>query len=430
MKFTLYKIFVLLGLSVLLAGAVFCGYRLVKLSSQREEIKEDYSLSNSITFGLFSVDQWREKIGVIIDSQIDGYHITGEQKRDLQKTVEGELHRLVGQTVREINKPQKSIGGKLKKLAFNILVDSAEIQAQVKPFAKTIVTKVGSRESEERLKEIAGSKIDQLVDQIYDSTKVANYRVTKYVFNKYKVTTTATFDQQVKTKIADIKKDTLQFVYILFGCVIMALLLWWFTRKVADLKTIPFVFSLLFALTLLVTGSLVPVIEVDARISSLSLALFDEKLQFENQVLFYQSKSVVGIVSTLISQQKPDTVIVGALIMLFVLVLPLLRLIAKGIYVLSTKKIARHPVIKYMTFELGKWDMADVMVVGMLMTYIGLNGILKSQLSGLTIHTDSLIVITDNGTSIQAGYFIFTCYVIFSKLLSQILKRVSPHDKF
>jgi uncharacterized paraquat-inducible protein A len=129
-------------------------------------------------------------------------------------------------------------------------------------------------------------------------------------------------------------------------------------------------------------------------------------------------------------QNKPDTIVVGVLIMLFVLVLPLLRLVAKGIYVLSNKKFARHPVIKYLTFELEKWDMADVMVVGVIMTYIGLNGILKSQLSSLNITTDSLRVITNNGTSLQAGYFIFAGYVVFSIVLSVILKRVSPHDKF
>lgn len=72
--------------------------------------------------------------------------------------------------------------------------------------------------------------------------------------------------------------------------------------------------------------------------------------------------------------------------------------------------------------------MSDVMIVGMLMTYIDLNGILKSQLSGLNIHSSSLSVVTANGTLLQPGYFIFAGYVLFAALLSYILKRVSPHD--
>ena len=38
--------------------------------------------------------------------------------------------------------------------------------------------------------------------------------------------------------------------------------------------------------------------------------------------------------------------------------------------------------------------MADVMVIGILMTYIGLNGILESQLADLNIHNSLLTSIT------------------------------------
>ena len=252
----------------------------------------------------------------------------------------------------------------------------------------------------------------------------------KQHYSRYKVNNINAFNKEVERKLTNLKAELFNYVYVMLGCVLAAVALWWFMRKHVELQTALFVFSLLFAFILLVVGSLVPIIEVDACIKSLDLELMGQHILFENQVLFYQSKSIVGVVGALMGQNKPDTIVVGVLIMLFVLILPLLRLVAKGIYVLSNKKIARHPVIKYLTFELEKWDMADVMVVGVIMTYIGLNGILKSQLSSLNITTDSLRVITDNGTSLQPGYFIFAGYVVYSIVLSVILKRVSPHDKF
>ncbi|MFD2147048.1 paraquat-inducible protein A [Mucilaginibacter antarcticus] len=308
------------------------------------------------------------------------------------------------------------------------MVDAEEIHAQVRPFAKTIVAKVSSPASERRLKRIATSKIDQLEAQIYDSTRVANYEVTKYVYKKYRVSDPETFNKRITERLDTIKAALIQYTSALLACVLVALILWWLMRKQVNLQTPLFVFSLAFALLLLVTGSLLPVIEVDARIKSLEIVVMGSKVQFLNQVLFYQSKSVLGIVTTLIGQPKPDAVVVGVLIMLFVLILPLLRLIAKGIYVLSTKKIARHPVVRYLTFELEKWDMADVMVVGMVMTFIGLNGIIKSQLSMLNINSGGLKLITANGTSMQPGYFLFVAYVVFSILLSYILKKTSPSD--
>lgn len=430
MKYTLLNIIMLIGLSLLLGGAAYSGYRLADVSAEREQVKEDYSLANSVTFGLFSIDQWRDRITDVLSGQIQDYHITKAQQKDLLIMVEKEMHGLVSKTVAEINQPQKGLGAKLKKLAFNTLVDSAELQAQVRPFAKTIVAKISSPESEMRLKNIAGSKVNQLTRQIYDSVSVANYAVTKYVYKKYQVSNPESFNQHINQKLDELKTQLRWYVFVMIGCVLAALLLWFILRKQVHLQTPLFVFALLFAFVMLVTGSLVPVIEVDARIQSLDLELLNGKVEFKNQVLFYQSKSILGIVETLIAQPKPDAIVVGALILLFILILPLLRLIAKGIYVLSPKKMAGNKIVRYLTFELGKWDMSDVMIVGMLMTYIGLNGILKSQLSGLNMHNSSLNVVTANGTSLQPGYFIFAGYVLFAALLSYILKRVSPDDGF
>lgn len=134
------------------------------------------------------------------------------------------------------------------------------------------------------------------------------------------------------------------------------------------------------------------------------------------------------IIKVLVKQPKPDAILVGILMLVFIIVLPVLRIIAKGIHLLSGKKLAENKVVKYLTFELGKWDMADVMVVGILMTYIGLNGILKSQLSNLNIHNSFLTTTTSNETSLQPGYFIFVVYVVFEMILSYILKRMTPGD--
>ncbi|HKG05938.1 MAG TPA: paraquat-inducible protein A, partial [Pedobacter sp.] len=167
--------------------------------------------------------------------------------------------------------------------------------------------------------------------------------------------------------------------------------------------------------------------EVDARIESLNFTLLGEKLAFTNQVLFFQSKSIVGIIQALIAQPKPDAVLVGILILLFVIILPVLRMIGKGIHIWGRDKYAENKVVRFLAFDLGKWDMADVMVVGIAMTYIGLNGILKSQLSNLNIQEELLSTVTQNNTTLQPGYFIFVGYVVYASILSLILKRITPN---
>ena len=426
-KFWLSNIILILGLSMLLCGEAYFGYRLHALSAQQEQIKEDYSMSNNITFGLFSVDQWRDKITAIVNGQVSDFSLTPAQKKALQLQVEQALHGLVNKAVAQINKPQKTLGGKLKKLAFNSMVNADEIQDQVPSFAKTIIEKVNSPASQSRLKNIATSKINQLGKETYDSTSVANDQVTKYVYTKYHVSDPVEFNKRINSQLATIRTVTYNYAYAMVGCVLLALGLWWLMRRQVHLQTTLFVMSLLFALILLIVGITATIIEVDARIQTVNFMLLGDKVTFDNQVLFFQSKSIFGIVEVLLKQAKPDAVMVGSLILLFIIILPVVRLVAKGIHIVSPKRVAENGVVKYLAFESAKWDMADVMVVGILMTYIGLNGILQSQLSNLNIHNSLLTTTTFNNTSLQPGYFIFVGYVVFALILSYILKRITPY---
>ncbi|MEO5912424.1 MAG: paraquat-inducible protein A [Pelobium sp.] len=426
-RFSSANILLILGLTVLLAGEGYFGYRLHRLSSEQEQIKEDYSLSNNITFGIFSLDQWREKIMAVVNGQVTDFKISPAQKKDLQAQVETALHGLITKTIQEVNKPQKSIGGKLKKFAFKKFVNPDELQALVPGFSKTIIDKVSSPASLKRLKNIATSKLDQLETETYDSTNVARTKVIKTLYKKYHINNANAYDKEIKMRLTNIRTVTYQYAYGMLGCVALAFGLWFFMRKQVHLQAILFIMSLLFAVVLLSVGLTASIIEVEASLQTLNFAIMGEKVEFVNQVLFFQSKSLWNIITELIQQSKPDAIVVGMLMLVFVVIFPLLRMIARGIHLVSPKKIAENKVVKYLAFQSGHWDMADVMVVGIVMTYIGLNGILKSQLSNLNFDNAYLHTNTVNETSLQPGYIIFVGYVIVAYTLSYILKRISPH---
>jgi hypothetical protein len=425
-KIVLPNILLIAGLSILLCGEAWFGYRISALSSQQEEIKTDYSVANNITFGILSVDQWREKMAAVVDRKINNFNMTAVQKKELQKKVEKQLNSLVDKAVDEINKPQKSIGGKLKKLAFNVLVNPEEIQAVVPVFAATIVDKINKPASKKRLKKIVTSKVDQMEKETFDNTEPASVTVSRHIYKKYRVSTTGAFEKTINSQLTNIQTLMHTYTYAMIGCVLLALSLWFFLRKHVRFHTTLYILSLLFAFVLLLVGVTATIIEVDARIESLNLTLLSEKLSFTNQVLFFQSKSITGIVKSLVGQPKPDAVLVGILILLFVIILPVLRMIGNGILIWGRDKYAENKLVRFLALDLGKWDMADVMVVGIAMTYIGLNGILQSQLSSLNIQEELLSNVTKNNTSLQPGYYIFVAYVAYASILSLILKRITP----
>ncbi|RZK20719.1 MAG: 2-methylisocitrate lyase, partial [Flavobacterium sp.] len=414
----LSQLLLILVMALLLSAESYFGYKLYTLSAQQEQLKEDYSTANSITFGVFSLDLWRDKLSNIVTQKIKSFKVTKEQKTELREEVERQLHGMIDQVVDQFNKPQKSLGDKLKKFAFKQLVEPKELHQQVPSFAQIIVNRINAPRTIKKLKGIANTEFNELAEQIYDSTATAHSKVSSHLFKKYKVNSISTFNSSLETQLAEIRKTTYKYAYAMLGCAFAAICLWLPLRKKQHLHTPLFLMSLLFALALLIVGATVSIIEVDARLSTLELHLLGEKLAFTNQVLFFQSKSILGIAQVLIQQPKPDSITVGILIIVFVLILPILRMTARGIHLLCKPPIAENKVTRYLTFEAGKWDMADVMVVGILMTYIGLNGILQSQLGGLNMKTETLVTTTVNYTSLQPGYIIFVGYVILTILLS------------
>ena len=254
-KFGLSHILLIFGLSVLLAVEGYSGYRLHALSSQRKQIKEDYSTINNITFGVFSVDQWRDKIAAIVNGEVHDYHITPEQKKALQIEVEQQLRALVHKTIATIDKQQTTFSGKLKRFAFNKFVDTNQIYAQVPSFARTIVNKVSSPASQGRLKDIATGKINQLEKETFDSTQTASTALTSLMYRKYRVSNADAFNTELNKEIDNVRKISFDYLFVMIGCILVVFGIWWLLRNQAHLKATLYIMSLLFAFVLVTVGT-------------------------------------------------------------------------------------------------------------------------------------------------------------------------------
>jgi hypothetical protein len=423
------RIILILGLSLLLCFEGYFGYRLHTLSNQQEQIKKDYSDINNITLGLFSVEQWRDKVAGIVNHQVKHFTLTPKQKKELQTEVEQILLALINKAEAMLNKKPTSIGGKLKKLAVKTVVNTDSIKAKVPGFARAIIAKIDNPSNKNKLSTMALGKFNQAQQSgSLDSTITANDSLTAKMYSKYHVSSPDEFNQKLTASLAGIRTVTYEYSFGMLGCIVVVLMLWWLIRKRVDLHATLFVMSLLFAFILLAVGLTASMIEVDARIKSLDFVLLGEHVVFKNQVLFFQSKSILDVVEVLIKQPAVDSILVGVLILVFSILFPFMKLSSTGIHLLSKRKIAENKFIKYFAFQSGKWSMADVIVIAILMTYIGLNGLLESQLKSLNIRSDFLTIITTNNTALQPGYIIFISFVLYGLVLSTILKFITPYD--
>ncbi|MEJ5995093.1 paraquat-inducible protein A [Pedobacter sp. Du54] len=427
---TLSKILLILGLSVLLISEGYFGYRLHQLSEQQEELKYDHSQMNNIMLGLFSMEQWQGKIETIIKNQAKNLDIDPENKKQLQKEIEGVILALINRAEGLVTKPEKkSIRGKLVKFAVKNFVKIDTIKKKVPSIARTIIAKVDNPNMRRQLGEMALDKLDKIDETAFiDSTLKANAKKINKVYRKYAVSKRADFNAKILTGLKQIEIDTYAYAGAMLSGIVVFLLAWWFCRKRKDLHTPLFILSLLFAFILLGVGLTASMIEVDARINEVEFVLLGEHITFTNQVLFFQSKSIIDVTMILISGTAIDSIAVGILILVFSILFPVMKLTSTGIHLLGRKSWAENKIIKYFAFQSGKWSMADVIVIAILMAYIGLNGLLESQLQRFNIPADSLTLISTHNTALQPGYIIFISFVLFGLVLSTILKFITPHD--
>ena len=429
-KFGLPQFILILGLAMLLFVEGRFGYRLSQLSDEQEQLKVDYATVNDITLGLFSIQQWQGKITGIIKRQTGNLKLTRNENKQLQAEVEEVILALINKAQALIDQPAKSLGGKIKRFAVKKFVDFDTIRAQVPGFAKTMMAKINDPANTKKLTSMAMSKYAAVEHTPYMDSSIRAYdSITSPVFNKYKVSSVAGLNDKVTTSLNGIKTSTYNYSAGMLACIIAVLALWWIFRKRVDLHAALFIMSLLFAFTLLAVGLSAAMIEVDARIPSVDFTLLGEHVVFKDQVLFFQSKSILDVVHVLIKQADLQTRLVGVLILVFSILFPVIKLSSTGIHLLAKKKLAESKFVMYFAFQSGKWSMADVIVIGILMAYIGLNGLLQNQLQNLHVQSDSLTIIATNNTALQPGYIIFISYVLFGLVLSTILKFITPHDK-
>lgn len=414
---------------MLLGVEGFLAWRLRALSSQQEQIKTDYSNVNSITLGLLSVDNWQDKVAAIVNHQVKHFKLSPKEKQELQVEVEQVIYALIDKAEAMLNKKPKSLAGKLKQLVVKTFVKEDKIRAQVPAFARSIIAKVDNPKQKAQLSTMAMSKFNAArhTDTL-DSTRDANQLLTNKMFRKYGVSSLDALSKKQTDLLDGIRVEMFEYCFGMLGCILVVLAFWWFLRKSVALHGTLFVMSLLFAFILLAVGLTASMIEVDCRIGSLDFVLLGQHVVFQNQVLFYESKSILGVVKVLFAQPEADSIGVGALILCFSILFPVTKLIATGVHLLSSRKIAENRVIKFFAFQSGKWSMADVIVIAILMTYIGLNGLLNNQLAALNIKNDNLTLITTNNTALQPGYIIFISFVLYGLILSTILKAITPYD--
>ncbi|MNS94757.1 Paraquat-inducible protein A [compost metagenome] len=364
------------------------------------------------------MNQWKEKISEIVISEINKLKLSNANEKQLKKHIEVQLDVLIDKVDEKIRESNKDTAkGKMKQFFINSFVDMKEIKEGIPDYADAMMAEMKKSGAQKQIKGMVKQKVEQYLEKTFEEQDLS--RVNSIIES-----TGATNLETARTQLDEEIKAN-QFYIFKLSVILVALAVILFAMSGFNKAPVPasqFILMLIMLLALLSTGVTTPMIDLEAKISKMSFVLFDHPVLFENQVMYFQSKSIMNVFGIMIQHKDFEMKIVGILMVLFSIVFPLLKMFSSLGYYYSNK-LRENKWIQFFVMKSGKWSMADVMVIAIFMAYIGFNGMISNQFEKFNNVTDELELVTTNGTALQAGFYLFFTYVVLSLFLSGFLVK-------
>jgi acetyl-CoA carboxylase carboxyltransferase component len=405
--------------ALILLLAACAAFATIQIRTLRESqtLAEDLAELNNVKYGLLNADAWVRQIAGIVERKITTFEVRDDNRAVMKRSLERMLDALITQGMRHIRRQNlrgegwKRAKGQLKQEVQDALVDIKDVKSGIPQYADAILDEMDKPASRRELTELLSKMVHDVAGTTFAELDLSRL---EQLHRTYACDDRETCARAISARIDDSKLRAVVLTSIVLG---LTLLLFIAIDRAPSTNRLGLL--ALACAILMLCGVLTPMIDVEARISELRFVLLEEPVVFTNQVLYFQSKSVVDVVRVLTSTGALDMMLVGILIMTFSVVFPLAKLVASFVYLHDLRGWRRAPLVRFFALKSGKWSMADVMVIAIFMAYIGFNGMISSQLSNFAQAAGGDVdILTTNGTSLQIGFFMFLAFCLASLVAS------------
>jgi hypothetical protein len=408
----------ILSFIIIIAAVLLC-HQIISNSTSNQKNKNDYAELNHVKYGLFSVDEWKRQITVILAGEIDRLDLSRTDERELRKHIEVLLNTLIDKVDKKIREENSaSAGGRLKQSFIDTFISLENIKKGVPEYADAIIHEITRSKTRGQIKTLLNKQLEQYFNQTFAAQDTSRLgQILLRTDSKDIEGARIKLNQAISVKHDLVFQEAI--LLIILSAILFAL--FGFSRQL--LTPSQYIVLILSLIILLITGVTTPMIDMEAKISRMSVVLMGHPVHFENQVLYFQTKSILDVFWIMIAHKDIQMKFVGVLLITFSIVFPLLKIVSSLGYYYNYHRARENPVIRFFVLQSGKWSMADVMVVAIFMAYIGFNGIITSQFGQLSSSGQELEILTTNGTSLQPGYYLFLTYTLLALFFSGFLTR-------
>ena len=416
--------------AILLVIIIYLTNELIHAGYKAKIYKSDYATIHSVEYGMFNSDAWTAKITHIVDKKIETFNLDANNREEVKGYIETIIDTLVIEAERAVkanNQGQRgffdSIIGSTKQIITETIIDFEALRQRVPEFTDKVMLEVEKPENQARAKKVIREKLKEFMATKFEkNTDMTYYNA---VMTKYEVCTLEECNTLLDSKMQENSDLMDNYMKIILALATALILLVIFSGSLTSLTL--FILSST-TVALLVSGVMLPMLDIEAKINKLTFMILDKQIIFENQILFFQSKSISDLVRLLLDSGEARMLLVGVLLVMFSIIFPTLKLIATTMYFYSKSIIGNNPVTRFFALRSTKWSMADVFVVSIFMAYLGLDGVVNNEMRNLESIKDPVNIITTNGTHLENGFFLFLGFVVTSFVLSILVEKSKKED--
>lgn len=414
------------GLALLLAVIIGVAGQLIVTLRAQQQLSTDLAELNKAKYGLLNADAWVEQVAGIVEKRINDFEVTPQNRAAVKKILQRSLRTLITEADRYLRRQNQTLEGswwkrtkgKLKQRVQDRFVDIEDIKRGVPEYADKILAALSKPQAQREIRAF----MQQMLARVSDTTfAVVDQSALDAIHARYQCEERLPCQQTIRARIDAGHHWAVQQTLVLLALTLLLFGVAALAPGRADRHRL----ALLAACctVLMLCGVLTPMIEIEARISQLRFILLGQPVEFTDQVLYFQSKSVLDVVEVLMATGQLDMRMVGVLIITFSVIFPLAKLLASFAYLYDVRGLRQSAIVRFFALKSGKWSMADVFVVAIFMAYIGFNGVITSQLSDFAAAgvVGKVDILTTNGTALQIGFFLFLAFCIAGMVTATLM---------
>jgi hypothetical protein len=410
------------ALVAILVALAVAGVQLIDNLQAHQRLRVDLAELNDVKYGLLNADAWVGQLTAIVEKKINEFELTPENRKAIKKTLERMLDVLITEGDRYLRRQVKQgdLSERVKEKVRQQLMDLETVKAGIPRYADEIVQEMEKPKARRELNAFLKNVLADVSQSTFAELDTSRLDQIK---GEYGCVARPSCTLAIQEQMNENHRRAVLLALLVLGLAVVL-----FAAVFLGTTRERLVLLALCCAMLMAIGVLTPMIEVEARISSLSFVLLGEPVEFTQQVLYFQSKSVTDVVLIMTRTGKIDMIVVGILIMTFSVIFPLLKLGASLIY-LYAERLRDNVLVRFFALKSAKWSMADVFVVAMFMAYIGFSGLIASQLSTFALAAKADVeILTTNGTSLQIGFFMFLAFCIAGLLTATLIERLMADE--